>query len=339
MALIPVSKPKTYTMLRLAVALGSIMENGWFTNNGPLLRRFEGRVREELDVPYFVAMSNGTLALEAAIALSFSPGSVIAVPSFTFVAVASAVVRCGCTPLFVDIEPRNWTMDYDKLKRNFAHIAGVLVPSVFGVLPDDRFSNLVIPVVLDNAEGFCNMEGVFGALDVYSFHATKVVNSGEGGGIVCRDKEDSIALSRWRDFGFDGTDSTDRVGTNAKMSEFHAALGLMSLEDFEWQMEQRYRLLAIYRAELEGVATFQEAPAYNCVALFENRDKVEQALLENGVDSRRYFFPIHKMRPYRSDVELPVTDHVAERALALPLWGGLPERTVVQICEIVKEMA
>lgn len=336
MALIPVSRPSTYSMLRLATAQGSIMESAWFTNNGPKLRKFERLVRDDLDVPEFVAMANGTLALEAAVALLFEPGSVVAIPSFTFVAVASSIIRCGCKPLFVDIEPQNWTMDYDRLKKSFARIAGVLVPSVFGVLPDDRFSKLRIPVILDNAEGYGNIVGVFGTVDTYSFHATKVVSCGEGGGVACKDRATATMLSRWRDFGFDGTGDTSVVGTNAKMSEFHAALGAMSLSGFEWQMRERYRLLAVYRKELEGIAAFQGAPAYNCVALFENRDEVERALFENDIDSRRYFFPIHKMRPYRSEVELPVTDYVSQRALALPLWAGLKEDTVLKICEIIR---
>jgi len=336
MGLVPVSKPETYRPDKVSDMFKGIMDRAWFTNNGPLVRKFESHVEKFIDVDHFVAMSNGTSALEAAISAVFPPRSLIAIPSFTFVAVASAVVRCGHRPYFVDVREDNWTMDYDKVP--IVRVAGVVVPNTFGIMPDERFGKTKIPVVLDNAEGFGSTSEVFADLDVYSFHATKVVSCGEGGGIACRLRSDARMLSQWRDFGFDGTGDVSSIGTNAKMSEFHAALGLESLKTFKRRILVRRELLKRYRLNLPGFIGTQRGPSYNCIIKTINRDKVALALRNAGYDSRYYFYPIHRMKFYSGDRrgDLSVTENLGDQCLALPLHADLMEEQVEEICRIIK---
>jgi len=336
--MIPVSKPGTFTPSQMQSAFRPIMDRAWFTNDGPCVREFEEKVEDFLGLPHFVAVANGTLALEAAISAMFPMGSRVAIPSFTFVAVASALVRCGCRPVFVDIDPETWTMDYDEFASK-TNLGGFVVPTVFGVLPDYRFGETQIPGILDNAEGFGKVTHLFCTADVYSFHATKVVSSGEGGGVAC---EEPLAghIRRWRNFGFDGSDpAPDMVGTNAKMSEFHAALGLLSLGRYKYQVRERAFLMDVYRDELGERVQFQRGwDPYNCTILVDNKEKVASWLRQFGVDTRPYFYPIHKMPAYQEFVDgpLPVTESVASRSLTLPLWAGLPAETVRKICRQVR---
>lgn len=340
-SLIPVSRPKTYNAVVLGMMMRSIMDSGWLTNNGPNVLRFEYRVCERLRVPHFVAMANGTLALEAAISHMFNPGDAVAIPSFTFVAVASALVRCGCEPVFVDIEPGSWTMSYDRAMEVADDVAGFIVANVFGEPPDDRFSRLSMLVIYDNAEGFGSSTGVFGDLDVYSFHATKSVSCAEGGGVACMVDDTRKDLAQWRDFGISGPNMVSMVGTNAKMSEFHARLGTESLLGEAWQVTERVKILRWYKEMLSGVVEFQESlMPQNCVILTRRKSAVMCALQDNGVDSREYFYPIHLMKPYKQFQTGPlrVTESVASRSLAIPMWGGLSEKTVGLICDVIREV-
>jgi len=314
------------------------MQRGILTNNGPIVSEFERSISETVHAP-FVAMANGTLALEAALSVLFPRPVPIGIPSFTFVAVASSVVRCGHTPVFIDIDMDTWTMDPDLAARKMAHVAGFIVANTFGVQPHEFFSGGMI-TIYDNAEGFGTTDRRFGTMDTYSFHATKVVNSCEGGGVVCASQEDAVELRKWRNFGLDGvTGDADMVGSNAKMSEIHAAFGLQSLRDADRQVNARHDLLGMYKERLEGYVVFQSGNPLNCVVLVDDRSAVEKALDDAGIDTRAYFFPIHKMKPYAryTTEHLPVTDYISSRSLALPLWAGMTADTVECICDIIRE--
>ena len=344
MGLIPVSKPRVHNMLRLATVFDSIMARAWLTNDGPTVRALEEQVAARLGVQHFVAMANGTLALEASVRVLFKPGSVVAIPSFTFVAVASALVNAGCHLRFIDIDPNTWTAHWCHAKTMLARIAGFMVPNTFGIAPNHKFSVLGIPVIYDNAEGFGTHRGMWGGLDAYSFHATKVVNAAEGGGVATNDDGVATLLRQWRNFGFDNQTPGGvavTLGTNAKMSELHAAWGLLSLGDEYIEKKARQELLDVYRTNLHGVVRFQQGQPLQCVVLVENRDKVALALKAEGIDSRPYFYPIHRMPPFQKyaepDMPLAATDYVAARALALPLWSGLRVQDVERICKIVRE--
>ncbi|NIQ88681.1 MAG: hypothetical protein GWN93_06200 [Deltaproteobacteria bacterium] len=329
------TRPRTYSARHLSKMFNTIMESAWYTNNGRHVRQLELNLQGRLRVPYFVALSSGTAALEAAVSMLFTEGTVIAIPSFTFVAVASAVVRGGCKPLFVDIDLNTWTMSYDAFKEVKHKVGGVIVANTFGISPDRRFTKVNVPFVYDNAHGYGVHDGIFGDVDVYSFHATKAIGGAEGGGVACATSEQQVYLSRWRDFGHDGTGGTSCIGTNAKMSEFHAVLisGSMMNEGFE--LSSRYRLLDRYKGKLDGSVRFQVGQPRNCVFLVSNRDSLASELTVHGYDNRPYFYPIHKMHPYWTPAELPVTEYVSDRAIAVPLWGGMGNDVVDGVCEVV----
>jgi dTDP-4-amino-4,6-dideoxygalactose transaminase len=338
--MIPVSRPVAYNSQELDRMFSPIMQSAWYTNNGQCVKDLECKLTHRLGVPYFVAMSNGTAALEASISFLFKKGSVIAIPSFTFVAVATAVVRSGCTPLFIDIDPNTWTMSYDDYvtacQRN--RVDGTVIVNCFGVLPDRRFTTIAVPLVYDNAEGFGVHEGLFGDVDVYSFHATKIVHGAEGGGVACK-HDDARWFMDWRNFGFDSTGRISCIGTNAKMSEFHAELVIASLRNENQGVYERRKLLGLYKSRLEGAVQFQTGVPYNCVILTNRRDDLMSTLTANNIDSRPYFYPIHKMPPFKNQSrQLPVTEEVSGKALALPLWAGLPPAMVDHICDVVLEV-
>ena len=334
--IVPVTRPRTYSPAQIGRLLSGVMRSGMYTNNGRHVRALEETLRSRLKVPNFIAMSSGTAALEAAVAALIEPDTVVAIPSFTFVAVASAVVRNRCKPIFIDIDPNTWTMSYDRFNAAEHKVGGVIVPNAFGVTPDKRFLTTRVPFIYDNAHGFGTHEGIFGDVDVYSLHATKFVGGAEGGGVACTDGCAEF-LSRWRNFGYDGSGGTSCVGTNAKMSEFHAILASASLVNEGCEIAGRRRLYDRYKEKLDGYVQFQVGSPTSCVILVKNRDRLVSDLAIHGYDSRPYFYPIHKMHPYWTPHDLPHTEWVSDRAIAIPLWADMGDDVVDGVCEVILE--
>lgn len=351
------------TMLR---RVNEIFDRRWLSNDGPVVKEFEKRIAEFAGVKHCVAMCNATVALEIAFrALEFE-GEVI-LPSFTFVATAHALQWQEITPVFADIDPATHNIDPAAIERLITpRTTGIVGVHLWGRPCNTEAIEAIgrrhgLKVMYDAAHAFgCSdggkMVGSFGACEVFSFHATKFLNSFEGGAIVTNDDELATRLRFMRNFGFAGYDKVDYLGVNGKMTEICAAMGLTSLEAIDDVIAINRRNHKAYSEQLRdlpGVCLVQynasERNNFQYVVVQVdgnvaplNRDELISVLHAENVLARKYFWPgCHRMQPYRTlqpnaAKELPQTEVVASRVLILPTGQEVSTETVGQICGIIR---
>ena len=361
-----VGRPNLGSRENLHRLLDQMLDRNWLSNNGPLVREFEQRVAAIAGVTHCVAMCNATIALEIATRAAGITGEVI-IPAYTFVATAHALQWQGITPVFCDIDPVTHNLDPACIERlitpKTSAIIGVHVWGKPCLVEDlttiaDRHG---LTLMFDAAHGFgCTHTGRpiggFGLAEVFSFHATKFVNCAEGGAVVTNDDELAAKMRLMRNFGFSGYDNVIYVGTNGKMNELSAAMGLTSLDSMPRIVEaNRVNYAAYWDAlrDLPGVTLIAydetQAQNYQYVVLDIEpakcpltRDQLVQVLHAHNVLARRYFFPgVHRMEPYRSyypnaDLLLPVTEDVVRRVVVLPTGTAVSPRDVEQIAQIIR---
>lgn len=327
--------------------MGKILENQWLTNNGPMVQEFEHRIAERLGVKHCVAMCNGTIALEIAIRALGLTGEVI-VPSWTFVATAHALYWQGITPVFADIDPTTHNLDPAAVRRMITpRTSGIIGVHLWGrAAPVDELQAIAtehgLKLMFDAAHAFGSSYkgqsiGRFGACEAFSFHATKSFNTMEGGAVTTNDGELAEAMRLMRNFGFEGYDNVIYPGTNGKMIEACAAMGLANLDGFDAVVEANRCNHAAYKqalAGIPGIRVLDYAPTernshhYIVLEVGEDcptsRDDIIGALHAENVLARKYFWPgCHGMQPYRdlfphAGLVLPNTIAVAERVVVLP---------------------
>jgi dTDP-4-amino-4,6-dideoxygalactose transaminase len=341
-----------------------IYERRWLTNNGPLVQELERRIAERLGVRHCVAMCNGTVALEIAIRALGLKGEVI-VPSYTFIATAHALHWQAITPVFADIDPLTHALDPEAVRRAITpRTTGIIGVHLWGRPADIEGLQAIadehgLQLMFDAAHAFdCSYHGRkiggFGRCEVLSFHATKVFNSFEGGAVVTDDGELAQAMRLIRNFGFAGFDNVIHPGTNGKMTEISAAMGLVNLESLPSFVGTNRRHHATYKAELSGIPGLQvldydpsTEPNYQYVVaevgaeFCATRDQLIEALHAENILARKYFWPgCHRMQPYRdlypaAAKELPETEAVSGRVVVLPTGSTLSDddiRTVAAVC-------
>lgn len=346
--------------------MGKILENQWLTNNGPMVQEFEHRVAERLGVKHCVAMSNGTIALEIAIRALGLTGEVI-VPSWTFVATAHALYWQGITPVFADIDPTTHNLDPAAVRRMITpRTSGIIGVHLWGrAAPVDELQAIAtehgLKLMFDAAHAFGSSYkgqsiGRFGACEAFSFHATKSFNTMEGGAVTTNDGELAEAMRLMRNFGFEGYDNVIYPGTNGKMIEACAAMGLANLDGFDAVVEANRCNHAAYKqalAGIPGIRVLDYAPTernshhYIVLEVGEDcptsRDDIIGALHAENVLARKYFWPgCHGMQPYRdlfphAGLVLPQTAEVAERVIVLPN-GSLPDDAIKTIPQIIRTL-
>jgi dTDP-4-amino-4,6-dideoxygalactose transaminase len=345
--------------------IAGVLDSGWLTNGGPLVQEFERRLTQETGAKHCLAVSNGTAALELALRALGLAGEVI-VPSYTFIASAHAVAWQGLRPVFCDVDPTTHTLDPEQVARLITRqTAAILGVHLWGRACDIEGLAAVahehgIPLLFDAAHAFgCTYKGRpiggFGACETFSFHATKFVHCGEGGAIATNDDRLAERLRLLRNFGFAGYDRVTSLGTNAKLSELAAAMGLVSLDHMVTIVaanRRNYEAYASCLRSLPGLTLLphdaNETSNYQYVVVEVDpqqaglsRDELVTVLQADNVLARRYFSPgCHRMEPYCSDPlaaprPLPVTERLAESVLALPTGLQLDESAVVRIGEIV----
>jgi dTDP-4-amino-4,6-dideoxygalactose transaminase len=340
-----------------------MLERAWLTNGGPLEIEFEARLADVLGVRHAVAMCNATAAL-GVLALALELRGDVLLPSFTFVATAHALEWLGLRPVFCDI-------DRDTHNISPAAVEALISPSTSAIVGvhvwgrpcaieglqrvADRHG---LTLIFDAAHAFgCTHGGRpiggFGAAEVFSFHATKIMNSAEGGAVTTNDDRLAARLRSLRNFGFTGYDSVDALGINAKMSELAAALGLTSLESFDAFVDINRRHYAEYRDQLHDIpgvtlVTYDERERcnYQYVALEVDpaaarlsRDQLQHVLMAENILARRYFFPgCHRLPPYstRTHAPLPATERLASRVLCLPSGSGLRREDIATVATIIR---
>lgn len=361
-----VGRPNIGNRERLLERINDILDRRWLSNNGPYVQEFERKICDKLGVKHCVAMCNGTVALEIAIRAAELAGEVI-VPSFTFIATAHALQWQEVTPVFCDIDPQTHNI-------NPCLVEKIITPRTTGIIGVHVWGRPCNPEALmeiaqrrnlkllfDAAHAFgCSykgrMIGGFGNAEVFSFHATKFFNAFEGGAVVTNDDDLATKIRLMKNFGFAGYDDVIFIGTNGKMTEISAAMGLTSLESLKEFIAANYRNYRQYQKELSDVPGIQlvtydetEDNNYQCIILEidetitgMSRDELQRILLAENVLARRYFYPgCHRMEPYRSyfphaGLLLPSTEYLTDRVLSLPTGTAVDQNKVASICQIIK---
>ena len=344
--------------------LKSIWESHWLTNRGEKHIQLEQDVAEYLGVDYSILFVNGHNALECAIEAMELHGEIITTP-FTFASTTHAIVRKGCTPVFCDIREDNYTMDPAKIEALITDKTVAIMPvHVYGNMCDvDAIQEIAdkhgLKVIYDAAHAFgVEKNGIpagrFGDASMFSFHATKVFHSIEGGCMTTSDPELADIMTKWRNYGITGPEDVVYVGGNAKMNEFAAAMGICNLRHVDDKIASRKIVAERYQSHLDGIdgldiwhveegvkpnyAYFPimvDPEVYGCT-----RDDLFAKLAENGIGTRKYFYPLTSdfecyAGQFDSAKDTPIAKRMADRVLTLPMYAGLPLEDVDLICEIV----
>lgn len=341
--------------------IADIWENRWLTHSGPKHQKLMEGLREYLDVPYISLFANGHLALEG-IFSTFPRGAEVITSPFTFASTTQAIVHCGLVPVFCDIEPHHFTMDADKIESLITEKTCAIAPiHVYGNICDWKKIDAIakkydLSVIYDAAHAFGETYngkavGTLGDVSMFSFHATKVFHTVEGGALTYRDGGLEKQLAAWRQFGMYGKEDAELEGTNAKMTEFHAAMGLCNLKHIDEQIVLRKQAAMRYRERLQDVSGLYISPeqqnvAYN-YAYFPvvidaeefgiSCGEVVQYLGKFGIFVRRYFYPLtSKFAIYQGKFaiqETPIAEQIASQVLTLPLYSDLTLEDVDFICD------
>lgn len=361
-----VGRPNIGNRHTFQARLDDMFDRRWLTNNGKYVQQLEATLADYLGVQHFVAINNGTVALEVAIRAANLSGEVI-VPSFTFVATAHALQWLGITPIFCDVDPLTHTLDPRRVEElitpRTSAIIGVHVwgyPCAIDALQAIAHKHN-LKLMFDAAHAFgcgtqASMIGNFGDAEIFSFHATKFYNTFEGGGIATNDDQLAQRCRQMRNFGFMGYDNVESIGTNGKMAEVCAAMGLANfekLEQFITVNQRNYEAYARHLNEIDGLRLFHyptDAPQnyqYIVVEVDETvsgltRDQLTQVLHAENVLARRYFYPgCHEMEPYRSlqpkaGLILPVTNQLSRRVMTLPNGEAVTPEEIGRIVAILR---
>lgn len=340
-----------------------LWDTHWLTNMGVKHRELQQKLKEYLAVENIELMVNGHMALEMAIQAMNLQGEVITTP-FTFASTTHAIVRNGLTPVFCDINEDDYTIDVTKIEDLITDKTSAIIPvHVYGnpcnVDEIDRIAKKYdLKVIYDACHAFgetyCGRSiGSLGDASCFSFHATKVFNTIEGGAVCFRDKVLGVKLYDLKNFGIHGPESVESVGANAKMNEFQAAMGICNLRHVDEEVNKRRTVVEWYRMHLDGIdgiklnkvnSNVSYNYAYFPVVFDENRfgatrNEVFDALSKEGIGARKYFYPLTNSfdcfhRKY--DVaRTPTALHISKRILTLPLYADLALEDVDRICEIV----
>lgn len=342
-----------------------ILKSRWLSNNGPFVKKFERKIEELLSVRNCVAMCNGTIALELAIRALGIKGEVI-VPSFTFIATAHSIFSEGAVPIFCDVNPVTHTIDRQSIERVVSNkTSAIMGVHLWGQICDhdaikEIASKYNLKIIYDAAHAFgCSknsvMVGNFGNAEVLSFHATKFCNSFEGGAVVTNDDELAEKLRLMRNFGFSGRDQVIHHGTNGKMCEISAAMGIVSLEsinEFIAINERNYHCYFEHLGPVDGITVIKynddEKNNYQYVVLEIDqqrfglsRDDLLDILSKENILARRYFYPgCHNMEPYKtlyplSESNLPITSDICRKVMVLPTGTAISVIDIEKICDLI----
>jgi dTDP-4-amino-4,6-dideoxygalactose transaminase len=359
-----VTRPALPSLEEFKNGLEAIWETAWLTNNGPLVQRFQEQLVKYCRTENLTLFTNGTLALQIALQGMGITGEVITTP-YTFVATTNVLFWNRLRPVFVDIEPTHYTLDPDQVEKAITPwTSAILAVHVYGqpcrLKELDHIAHKHgLKLLYDAAHAF-GVEvdgtpiGTFGDLSMFSFHATKLFHSIEGGMLTFRDRRLHRLFDYLKNFGFESELEVVMPGTNAKMNEVQALMGLLLLDHISEMVCHRRLITETYRrllADVPGIRMAAPADpgvtynyAYVPVEIDEtvfghSRDDLYSKLKEWNVFARRYFYPIvPDFACYRGITkadELPLARHVASRILTLPIYSDLALRDVEKVCEIL----
>lgn len=341
-----------------------IWESAWLTNMGALHKEFEAQLKNYLKVSEVSLFVNGHMALEMALQAMNLEGEVITTP-FTFASTTHAIVRNGLTPVFCDINEKDFTIDVSKIESLITEKTSAIVPvHIYGNVCDVKAIDAIakkyrLKVIYDAAHSFgVTVDGIgignFGDASVFSFHATKVFNSIEGGAVTFSDQQLGRTLYQLKNFGIMSETEVEGIGANAKMNEFQAAMGICNLRHINEDIAKRKVLAERYRNNLSGIkgltlleeqknviSNYSYFPIIIQEEFEESRDDLYYRLREHNIYTRRYFYPLtSQFECYRGrfDVDAtPIARYISERILVLPLYADLSIEIIDSICDILKQ--
>jgi len=345
--------------------IDAMLEGRRLSNRGPYVRLFEERVAKLVGVKHCIAMANGTVALEIG-ARALGLADEVIVPAFTFVATVHALRWQGIKPVFCDVDPETHLVDPASVEALIGpRTSGILAVHLWGrPAPVDALADIArrhhLRLMYDAAHAFgCSrqrrMIGGFGDLEVFSFHATKFLNTAEGGAVVTNDDRLAEQVRLMQNFGFTGLDKVEALGINGKMNELAAAVGLTSLEHLDQWVGVNRRNRALWTAALAPLRGItlkrwgdgeQRNDQYIVTEVDETvagltRDHLVTALRAENILARRYFYPgCHNMEPYRSEAptggwRLPHTDHVCQRVMVLPTGTAVTPKDITRMAAVM----
>lgn len=340
-----------------------LWDSVWLTNMGENHEKLTEELAKYLQVPYVSLFTNGHLALELCIQAMGLTGEVITTP-FTFVSTTQAIVRSGLTPVFADIDPKTYTIDPDRIEALITEKTSAIIPvHVYGNVCDVEKIDAIakkhgLKVIYDAAHAFGVTYkgkgiGSFGDASMFSFHATKVFHTIEGGAVTTVSKKLVSDLYKRRDFGIKDEEVVDVIGPNAKMNEFQAVMGLCNLKHLQEELRKREIAVNRYRERLRNtkgliISETQKdvSPNYAYFPLVvdedkfgHTRDEIKDLLAEHEIYARKYFYPLtNKMDCYQGrfkNADVPVAAWTADRVLTLPMSASLTVSDVDRICDLI----
>lgn len=354
--MIPVTKPFLPPQEDYQQLLQGIWNREWLTNMGPLASDLEMKLKDHLRVSHLLFVTNGTVALQMGIKALDLKGEIITTP-FSFVATTSSIVWEGCTPIFVDIDPKSLNIDATKIEEAITEeTTAILATHVYGNPCDvEEIEKIAskhnLKVIYDAAHAFgveINGKSIFeyGDISTCSLHATKLFHSVEGGLVITKDAQLLKKLASIRNFGIAGYDQFSELGLNGKNSEFHAAMGIANLKYISQISNKRKALTQRYDDKLKSLNAYrpqwhsssQNNGAYYPIVL-QSEDllvKVKNELEIMEVGTRRYFYPsLATALPYLEPKNFKITDEISKRVLCLPLYYDLSFEEVDMICRVI----
>ena len=335
--------------------LNKIWESGWVTNNGPMALELEAKLKEKLGVKHLFLVNNGTIALQIAIKACELSGEIITTP-FSYVATTSSIKWEGCEPVFVDINPKTFSIDADLIKTKISSkTTAILATHVYGIPAEVEKIEAIakeynLKVIYDAAHAFSSIyKGKsllnYGDISTISFHATKLFHTGEGGAIITSDDELAHKISYMRNFGHNGPEQFWGIGINGKNSELHAAMGLAVLPMVPKIIARRKEISKLYEKAIESTSlsrpTLPESLEYNYAyypVVFPSEEsllKVRNALNSADIYPRRYFYPSLNTLDYTGNQPAPCAEDISKRVLCLPLYYELTDTETNLIIEII----
>ncbi|MDP2904974.1 MAG: DegT/DnrJ/EryC1/StrS family aminotransferase [Candidatus Omnitrophota bacterium] len=363
-----ITRPDLPVLSELDGYLAKIWSSGWVTNNGAYHGILENELAKYLKVKDISLFCNGTLALQIGINALGLKGEVITTP-FTFAATPHVLYWNGIKPVFCDIEEDTYNIDVNKIEALITRETTAILPvHVFGVPCNvEKLASIGrkhgLKIVYDAAHSFgVRVRGVgignFGDAAMFSFHATKIFTTIEGGSLVCNERALKEKVDYLKNFGIKNEEEVVGPGTNAKMNEIQAAIGLIQLKKIDDEIKKRKALTGIYRRELTNVpgiifSTDMDGVEHNYQYFVirvvakdygAGRDALFDLLRKMNIIVRKYFYPLcshypcYSSLPSASPANLPVAERISGAVLSFPLYGRLPESTVKTICAIIKDI-
>jgi dTDP-4-amino-4,6-dideoxygalactose transaminase len=365
-----ITEPLLPDLTSLQLEIEEIFESKWVTNHGLKNNMLEKRLEEILKVDNVSVFNNGTIALLIALkALDLPEGSEVITTPFTFPANPHCISWNGLKPVFCDIEPDTLTIDAEKIEELITPNTSAILPvHVYGFPCDVKKIDEIakendLKVIYDAAHAFSteiNGKGIgtFGDITIFSFHATKLFNTIEGGCLTYNNNELKLKIYNLRNFGIKNEEEVVDIGINGKMNEIQAAIGLLNLKLFKEEQLKRKEIKKLYLNKLQGIDniripvmpknttdSFQYFPIVIEDDFPISRDDIYNELKKHNIFARKYFYPIcsdykdYKGLESSSVTNLPVANDLKHKVLCLPYYGGLEHQIIIKISDIIKSLS